>query len=90
MHGLAQNALNRAVATLLCIPAQYPRVLTQLGLGITRESQLRYYDTSRLGDENHTGTSEVARYLVSIGTTAEQAEHGRLHALTWNLKHTPT
>jgi hypothetical protein len=74
MRGPTRNAFICAAATLFCIPAQYMSELTQLGLGIAQNSQLRYYDTSRFSDENRTGTNDVAHYLVPISTTvaAEQ------------------
>jgi hypothetical protein len=82
-RGPIWNTFIRAAAMLLCVPVQYTRTLTQLGLDIAQDSQLRYYDTSRFGDENHTGTNEVARYLASIGTTAEQAEQWRAWATAY-------
>lgn len=82
-RGPIRKAFIRAAAMLLCVPAQYTKRLTQMGLNITQNGQLRYYDTSRFGDENHTGSNEVVRYLASIGTTAEQAEQWRAWATAY-------
>ena len=83
MQGPIWNAFIHAAAMLLCVPAQYMRILIQLRLDIERDSQLQHYDTLWFGNENHTGTSEVARYLASIGMTAEQAEQWRAWATAY-------
>jgi hypothetical protein len=52
---------------------------------------------SQFGNKNHTSTSEVACYLMSIGTTTEQAEQWQAWAIIYvnieleaypNLSHT--
>ena len=83
VRGPLWDVFLRNTATLLCVPNQYQRVTTQIGVTITTPRRKQIYNTTQFGNETRLGINDVARYFASIGVTMDEAECWRAWATAY-------
>jgi len=93
VRGPLRDVFLRNAAILLCVPEQYQRVTTQIGVTITTPRRKQMYSTTQFGNETRLGVNDVARYFAYIGVTTDEAESWRAWAAAYidmELEERPT
>jgi hypothetical protein len=76
-RGPIRDAFLRTAATLLCVPEWYTRVLVQLGQDVAPRRGTQLYDEAQFGTAATLSVNGLARFLASVGVTADEAEQWR-------------
>jgi len=80
VRGPLRDAFLRNMAMLLCVPEQYQRMATQLGVTVTTPRCKQLYSTTQFSNET---VNDVVRYFASIGVTTDEAEAWRACAAAY-------